>query len=183
MNFDTLYLKGISGGPPCCVTMVCAYHQWPVAFQQIRVPNSFPMGANYVDCVLKELQWSQSTYRLPPKEWLIVDQPHQNNSSSSVGNSNHKPKSFKLNTIYYKTHSQLNLRTRIKHKLQTFNKVTPFEYKFNSLSLYITEHHKIQSLDLSEHSRSKANWIPVQVMETWHCKRHLNPVNLFLNKF
>ena len=33
----------------CCITMVCAYHQWPVAFQQTRVPNSLPMGANYVD--------------------------------------------------------------------------------------------------------------------------------------
>ena len=42
----------------------------------------------------------QSAYRLPPKGWLMVDQPHQNNSSSSVANLNHKPKSFKLNTIY-----------------------------------------------------------------------------------
>ena len=33
----------------CCITMVCAYHQWPVVFQQTRVPNSLPMGANYVD--------------------------------------------------------------------------------------------------------------------------------------
>ena len=33
----------------CFITMVCAYHQWPVVFQQTRVPNSLPMGANYVD--------------------------------------------------------------------------------------------------------------------------------------
>ena len=33
----------------CCVTVVCAYHQWPVVFQQTRVPNSLPMGANYAD--------------------------------------------------------------------------------------------------------------------------------------
>ena len=33
----------------CCITMVCAYHAWPVAFQQTRVPNSLPMGVNYVD--------------------------------------------------------------------------------------------------------------------------------------
>ena len=39
----------ISVGPPCCVTVVYAYYQWPVVFQQTRIPNSLPMGANYVD--------------------------------------------------------------------------------------------------------------------------------------
>ena len=28
---------------------VCAYHQWPVVFQQTQVPKSLPMGVNYVD--------------------------------------------------------------------------------------------------------------------------------------
>ena len=48
-NFDTLYHKGISVEHPCCITVVCAYHQWPVVFQQTRVPNSLLMGVNYVD--------------------------------------------------------------------------------------------------------------------------------------
>ena len=55
------------------------------------------------------------------------------------------------------------MRTRIKHKLQTFNKVAPFEYKFNCLSFYITKHHKIQALDLSEpfQVQSQLNTSPV----------------------
>ena len=36
-------------GKDCCVTVVCTYHARPVVFQQTRVPNSLPMGANYVD--------------------------------------------------------------------------------------------------------------------------------------
>ena len=52
-----------------------------------------------------------------------VDWKQCYNSLSSVKNSNHKPNSFKLDTIYYKTHSQLNMRTIINQWNQTFNNV------------------------------------------------------------
>ena len=94
----------------------------------------------------KELQWSS-----PPTTWL-----HQNNSLSYVGNSNHKPKSFKLNTIYLKDMFTIYMRTIINQWNQTFNNVTKCcellttlfrsfpEYKVKCPSMYITECHKIR---------------------------------------
>ena len=49
INFNTLYLQGISVGPTCYVTMVCAHHARPVVFQQTRVSKSLLMGVNHVD--------------------------------------------------------------------------------------------------------------------------------------
>ena len=67
---------------------------------------------------LKELKWSSPTTNYPTSDWK-----QHYNSLSSINNSNHKPNSAKLDTIYYKTHSQLNMRTIINQWNQTFYNV------------------------------------------------------------
>ena len=73
----------------------------PVILQQTQVPNSSPMGANYVDYEPQGTGVIQACLQTTPlKGGCNGLALHQNNSSSSVVNSNHKPKSFKFNTIY-----------------------------------------------------------------------------------
>ena len=73
----------------------------PGSFQQTRVPNILSMGVNYVDYEPQGTEVIPVYLQTTPLKggcngWLL----HQDNSSSSMVNSNHKPKSSKLNTIY-----------------------------------------------------------------------------------
>ena len=73
----------------------------PGSFQQTRLPHSLPMGVNYVDYEPQGTAVIPVYLQTTPLKggcngWLL----HQDNSSSSMVISNHKPKSFKLNTIY-----------------------------------------------------------------------------------
>ena len=59
------------------------------------------MGVNYVDYEPQGTEVIQACLQTTPyKGWPQWFSLHQNNSSGSVVNSNHKPKSFKFNTIY-----------------------------------------------------------------------------------
>ena len=107
----------------------------------------------------------QSAYKLPLKGWLMVDQPHQNNSSSSVGNSNQKQKSFKLNTIYLQDtltikHENSN-QTKHNQTLNTNRYIAPYWIQIQCLSFYITEHHKIQTHSVKLQVQSQLNTISV----------------------
>ena len=81
---------------------------------------------------LKELKWSS-----PPTNYLTADWNQHYNSSSSINNSNHKPNSEiqLLDAIYYKTDSQLNMRTIINQWNQTFYNVNNSYKLFHTLFL------------------------------------------------
>ena len=109
---------------------VC-HHARPVVFQQTQVPKSLLMGANYVDYNPKELKWSKSTYKLPPKRVAaMVDYhtriTHQVLLVIQTINQNH----LSWTPFIHKTHSQLNMRKKIKHNTKPWTIV----YKFSWLS-------------------------------------------------
>ena len=90
-------------GTSVLVLRYCGVHKpcKPVVLQQTQVPNSLPIEANCVDYEPQGTEVIQVCLQTTPKRGGCNGQAlHQNNSSSSVVNSNHKPKSFKLNTIY-----------------------------------------------------------------------------------
>ena len=77
----------------------------PVILQQTWVPNSLPMGINYVDYEPQGTEVIQACLQTTPYKrcgnGLAL---HQNNSPSSVVNSNHKQKPLSLIPFINKTH-------------------------------------------------------------------------------
>ena len=128
--------------PPSCRDSIFALSRWvPTmkqgSFQQTRVPNSLPMESTML--TMNPRNWSDPS--LPPhyplkggcNGWL----PHQDNSLSSMVNSNHNQNHLSWIPFINKTHSQVGMRTKIKHNTK------PLQICTSSINspFYITELH------------------------------------------
>ena len=119
--------------------MVCASQLWSVEFSEHGYPTVYRWESTQLTMSPKELKWSS-----PPTNYSTTGWQYQDNSSSSVGNSNHKPKSFKFNTIYLKDTFTSRHENNNQSVNPNLNNVTNNSYKLLTM-LYLPTYRTSQN--------------------------------------